>query len=105
MKQKSGSKKPKVKVIRTKRTVAKAPRNKPWPRCLLPGNARPTFGKGNDYEIQIARKQWSPGVRSGLGTTTFGEDWGATKDVATKSPRPIAKPAEAASCLYNATKQ
>jgi hypothetical protein len=29
MKQKSGSKKPKAKVIRTKRTVAKAPRNKP----------------------------------------------------------------------------
>jgi hypothetical protein len=29
MKQKSGSKKPKAKVIRTKRSVAKAPRNKP----------------------------------------------------------------------------
>ena len=30
MKQKSGSKKPKAKVIRTKRTVAKAPLNKPY---------------------------------------------------------------------------
>jgi len=29
MKQKSGSKKPKAKVIRTKRTAAKAPGNKP----------------------------------------------------------------------------
>src|SRR5579864_5177284 len=82
MKQKSGSKKPKAKVTRTKRTSRKRAETSRWPRCLLPGNARPTRGKGRDYEIQIARKQWSRGVRSCLGTMTIGEGWGAAKAVA-----------------------
>ena len=37
-----------------------------------------------------------------LGTMTFGEDWGAAKGDATKSTRPIAKPAESCACMASA---
>jgi hypothetical protein len=33
---------------------------------------------------------------------TFGEDWGAAKDEAMKSRRPIAKPAESCACMASA---
>ena len=33
---------------------------------------------------------------------TFGEDWGAAKDVATKFTRPVAKPAESCACMASA---
>ena len=33
---------------------------------------------------------------------TFGEDWGAAKGDATKSTRPIAKPAESCACMASA---
>ena len=33
---------------------------------------------------------------------TFGEDWGAAKDEATKSMRPIAKPAKSCACMASA---
>jgi len=32
--------------------------------------------KGVDYEIQIARQEWTSRLRSGSGYLTFGDDWG-----------------------------